>query len=277
MTSSIPEPLHEQVYLRLRTSILAGKIAQGDRLTENRLAAQLQVSRTPVREAIRRLQYEGLLTLDSAAGVTPVEIALEDALHLYDCRIALEQLAVEGACRSATPTQLDSLRRILQEADGLLQQTSQADSSPAIADHALKQRDLNYAFHRLIAESSQNRWLVSILDQLANQVKLLRLQILQVPVDIEAIQSEHWQLVEAIAQHDVEAAVGYMRQHLEVSKQRIAKTIERQANALPVQVAREETLVICPRCRSQDVKKNGRRKRKQNYLCKACGRQFVES
>ncbi len=283
MTSSTPL-LHEQIYLTLRTSILTGGIGLGDRLVESRLAEELRVSRTPIREAIRRLQYEGLLTTDPLNGITPVELSLENAVHLYDCRIALEQLAVEGACRSAAPAQVESLRRILQDADELLLKTSGIsdrhtleDHAQQLEDHALRQRDLNYAFHRLIAESSQNPWLVSMLDQLANQVKLLRLQILQVPVDVGAIQSEHWEIVEAIAQRDTQAAVDHIRAHLEISKQRVIKTLNGQAQSQTLRQKGAQPESACPRCGAQDLRKNGRRKNKQNYLCKACGRQFVRN
>jgi len=269
--SPTSQPLHELIYLNLRSSILTGQIGLGDRLVESRLAERLQVSRTPIREAIRRLQQEGLLTTDSINGITPVEISLSNAIHLYDCRIALETLAVEGACHRATSEKIDQLRHILTQAD-LAQQAHCTDSPPVVSDSALHQRDLNYAFHRLIAESSQNPWLVSLLDQLANQVKLLRLQILQVPVDVGVIQSEHWTIVEAIAQRDTAVAVAHLRQHLEISKARVTKTLNRQAQVQNIGIS---VGAACPRCGSQQLRKNGRRKQRQNYLCKACGRQFL--
>ncbi|MGB3614977.1 MAG: FCD domain-containing protein [Elainellaceae cyanobacterium] len=276
MDSPTSQPLHELIYLNLRSSILVGDIGPSDRLIESRLAERMQVSRTPIREAIRRLQQEGLLTTDPANGITPVEIFLGDAIHLYDCRIALEALAVEGACRHATPEQIETLRRILDDADAVLQQTHYAGSTMTTGDSALRQRDLNYAFHRLIAESSQNPWLVSLLDQLANQVKLLRLQILQTPVDVGTIQSEHWLIVEAIAQRDAVAAAEHIRHHLEISKTRISKALGRQAQQEQAANRTSDVVgTVCPRCGSQQLRKNGRRKTRQNYLCKACGRQFL--
>ncbi|MEL6385403.1 MAG: GntR family transcriptional regulator, partial [Cyanobacteria bacterium J06626_18] len=151
-----PQPLHEHVYLALRTAILSGEIRVGDRLNESHLAKQLQVSRTPIREAIRRLQQEQLLTTDAPDGIKIVEISPESAIHLYDCRIALEQLAVEGACRHATDVQIQALEQNLVEAEAVfkdppsfveLQRSHQVDRS-------LRQLDLNYDFHRLIAVSS---------------------------------------------------------------------------------------------------------------------------
>lgn len=270
---SAAQPLHERIYLALRTSILSGEFGLGDRLTENKLARQLQVSRTPVREAIRRLQQEQLLTTDSPDGVTIVEISLDSAIHLYDCRIALEQLAVKGACIHATAAQLKALEKNILSSEAVLKQ--QIDS-PTLSvaektEYDLKQLALNYEFHHLITESSQNPWLVSLLDQLSNQIKLLRLQILQAPLDVESIQTEHRQLFQAICDRDIETAVGAIKEHLELSQKRVIQVFEHS------QQGNKREKPVCPSCHSQHVKKNGRRQDKQNYYCKDCGRQFIET
>lgn len=273
MSSS--QTLHERVYIALRNSILSGQFKQGDRLTESKLAKQLQASRTPVREAIRRLQQEKLLTSEATDSVTIVEISLDSAIHLYDCRIALEQLAVTGACLRITPVQIGALEQNLLESEAALKE--QVNSyGKAIADDArydLKQLALNYEFHRLIAESSQNPWLISLLDQLSNQIKLLRLQILQIPIDVEIIQAEHWNLFNAIKNRDSETANQAIKEHLEFSKDRVIKVFK-NANRL---ATRNGSGIACPSCYSHRIKKNGRRQNRQNYLCKDCGRQFIET
>ena len=270
------QPLHERIYLALRTSILSGEIGLGERLNESQLAKQLDVSRTPIREAIRRLQQEQLLTIDSPDGVTIVEISLDSAIHLYDCRIALEQLAVEGACRYATSAQIQALEQTLVQSEAIFNEQLKADnrSAPEHDHQSLQQLKLNYDFHRLIAESSQNPWLLSLLEQLSNQVKLLRLQILQVPIDVEAIHTEHWQLFHAIANRDTEAATQSIRQHLELSKMRVVQVFAQSKNVVKTS---DVLQISCPSCHSQNIKKNGRRQSKQNYLCKECGRQFIET
>ncbi len=265
------KPLHESTYLTLRSLILSGEIAAGERLVESQLAQKLAVSRTPIREAIRRLQQERLLTTDAWDGMTIVEISLDSALHLYDCRIALEQLAVAGACRHATSEQLQAIERTL------LAMAATAESlgsvSPASPDsQSLKRLDLNYEFHRLIAESSQNSWLLSLLDQLANQIKLLRLQTLQAPIDVAAVHTEHCQVFEAICRRDADLAAQQIRQHLEVSQARIMQVFERQK-----QGAASSPPVICPRCSSHSIRRNGHRQGKQVFCCKDCRRQFLAS
>ncbi|MEO0350457.1 MAG: FCD domain-containing protein [Cyanobacteria bacterium P01_A01_bin.15] len=261
LSSSSSPPLYERVYLTLRASILTGEIRLGERLVESQLAQQLDVSRTPVREAIRRLQQEQLITADSPDGLTIVEISLDSAIQLYDCRIALEQLAVESACHRATPAQIQALKQNL-VASGTL--TEQPDDS-----QTLKRLELNYDFHHLVAQSSQNPWLISLLDQLSNQVKLLRLQILQAPMDVDAIQQEHWQIVDAIALGDAETAKQHIRQHLELSQTRIVNVFKRHS------YRPQTSQLACPRCGSHRLRKNGRRQHRQNYRCKDCGRQFL--
>lgn len=259
------KPLYEQAYLALRSAILAGEISIHERLVETQLAKRFQMSRTPIREAIRRLQQENLLTSDSDGGVYVTKPSLHDAIKLYDCRIALEQLAVAGACEHATSAQLQTLEQIVLQSVNLETQI----------DHNLKNRllDLNFRFHRLIAQSSDNSWLVPLLEQLSSQTRLLRMQTLSDSPDITSIHAEHRQIYQAIASRDVETAVRAMTEHLTASQQRIIQIFHQlesvhsaEAPSPPVQ---------CPHCQSVTVNRNGRRANKQNYVCRNCGRQFL--
>jgi DNA-binding GntR family transcriptional regulator len=269
--------LNERTYLSLRASILSGEVGLGDRLVEDQLAQQLQVSRTPIREAIRRLQQEQLLTTDSPDGITIVKISLPSAIHLYDCRISLEQQAVQAACRHATAVQVQALKRNL-AASKKIAQASLNNTSPSSSlqvNQSRKLLNLNYEFHRLIAESAQNPWLVFLLDQLANQVKLLRLQTLKAPINAREIQTEHEAVVDAIIRRDAEAATQCIEQHLEISQARIKQIFERQPKVNKERVTELE--ITCPRCGSDKLKKNGRRHGRQSHLCKQCGRQFLST
>ena len=111
--------LYEQVYQALRSAILTGQLAPGDRLVETQLAEWLQVSRTPLREALRQIQQEGLATADVSGGLRVTTITATDAADLYDCRLALECLAVAGACQSATKEQLQRIEACVLQADSL--------------------------------------------------------------------------------------------------------------------------------------------------------------
>jgi len=270
LTSQLPQrskPLYEQTYSALRSAILSGEISVDERLIESQLAQRFQVSRTPVREAIRRLQQENLLASDGDGALYITKLSLHDAIKLYDCRIALEQLSVVGACENATTEQLKAIEQTLVQAESLAQQ-----GHKQLQDKLL---DLNFDFHRLIAQSSDNPWLVPLLDRLSNHTRLLRTQTLQTEPDITNIHSEHRQVYEAIAHRDAPAAVKYITHHLTASQQRIVEIFERSHLTTSAETIPQQEALQCPRCLSFEVSRNGRRMGKQGYICKQCRRQFL--
>lgn len=211
--------LHEQVYQALRTAVLTGELAPGDRLVETQLADWLQVSRTPLREALRQLQQEGLVTADTSGGLRVTTISAIDARELYDCRLALEELAIAGACVHATAAQLKQIEAFVTEAEAL---NTNAGSLPS---HQ-KLLDLDYQFHRLIAESSRNKRLISLLDTLFNAMALLRIQTLKQNPNVLEIRLEHRQIYQALLTRDPVIAAETMRSHLTASKARVVQEIE---------------------------------------------------
>ena len=270
--------LHDQTYADLRAAILFGKIRAGDRLVETQLAEQFQVSRTPIRAAVHQLRQTGLLTLHSDGGIYVKKLTLHDAIKIYDCRIALEQLAVAGSCHHATKHQLELIEQTLIESEAIARQ-GEADA------HSVQLLDLNIQFHRLIAQSSDNLWLVPLLEQLSNQATLSRVQTLKVDSDVVDVHYEHRQIYEAIARRDADVAVQRLTDHLRSSQKRIAERFQDNASAThrgqshsnqAYEVASATASTRCPECNSSGVSKNGRRSGRQNYICKECGRQFLE-
>ncbi|MEM9163777.1 MAG: GntR family transcriptional regulator [Cyanobacteria bacterium P01_F01_bin.4] len=211
--------LSEQVYTALRTGILTGELMPGNRLIETQLTEWLDVSRTPLREALRQLQKEGLVTADPNGGLRVTTISATDAAELYDCRLALEQLSVAGACEQASDLQLKTLEQYVIQAEDRNLQDSQMQT-------LLQLLDLDYQFHHLIAESSGNRRLVSLLAQLFDAMALLRIQTLQHNPSVLEIRLEHRQIYEAIAQREAAAATKAIRSHLLASKTRVVEEIQ---------------------------------------------------
>jgi DNA-binding GntR family transcriptional regulator len=208
--------LHEQTYQMLRTSILSGELAPGERLVETQIAEQLNISRTPIREALRQLQQEELVALDTSGSLCVATFTDTDAIQLYDCRIALEQLAITGACQNMTPSQLKELKQWVETAKVL--KSSQIDSSELL--------QLDYRFHRLIAEGSGNRWLVSLLDRVFGKMALLRAQTTRHNPKVLNIYDEHQIIYEAIAKRNSELATKAIVQHLNASKLRVVSEIQ---------------------------------------------------
>lgn len=224
MTLSLPsvqrsKSLYEQTYQALRTSILCGDLLPGERLIETQLAEQLQVSRTPIREAIRQLQRDSLVSTDAGGGLRVITISIVDAIQLYDCRIALEKLSVQEACQNASAAQLESLENLVTQAEQFVDQS-------AVDLNSFQMLEIDYKFHQLIAESSGNRWLATFLDQVFDKMALLRVQTTRHNPRVLEIRSEHRQIFEAIAQRNTEAAVQAIQDHLVASKARVIQEVE---------------------------------------------------
>ncbi len=214
-----PQSLHEQTYQALRTAILTGELAGGDRVIEKQLADRLQVSRTPVREALRLLEREELITADASGGLRVATLSVHDAAHLYDCRIALEQVSVSEACRHATPEQMDAIDRAVTQAEkAIIQEPHQL--TPYQLLH------LDYEFHRLIAKSAGNPWLVSFLDQVFDKMTLLRIRTMQHNPRVLEICSEHRQIYQGIVNRQPKVATQAIQNHLMASKERVIREIQ---------------------------------------------------
>lgn len=210
--------LQEQTYSALRASILSGEIAPGERLIETQLAQKLQVSRTPVREAIKQLQRETIAIADKNGGIRVMTISVVDAQQLYDCRIALEELAVKEVCRSATAAKIQKIGEWVDKAEHLLEKGFTPEKSAQMLE-------IDYQFHLAIGESSGNKWLVYLLDRVFDKMKLLRVQTTRHNPRVLEIRSEHRQVYNAIAQRDIEKAVMLIREHLLASKKRVVKEL----------------------------------------------------
>lgn len=213
------KPLQEQAYQALRNAILSGELSPGQRLVETQLAQQLEVSRTPIREAIRLLQHENLATIDGSGVMRVATISVTDAVQLYDCRIALEQLSVTEACQNASALQLKELERIVEQAETLA-------NSKSIQLTSFRLPDLDYRFHRLLAESSGNPWLVSLLDGVFDKMQLLRMQTTKHNPNVLEIRAEHQRIYEFVRSRNPEAAVKAIVEHLVASKKRVSQELE---------------------------------------------------
>jgi DNA-binding GntR family transcriptional regulator len=209
--------LQELAYRAIRNSILSGELAPSDRLVETQLAEKLQVSRTPIREAIRQLQRDTLVTTDRGGNIRVTAITVEDAVHLYDCRLALERLSVEGACQHATRTQILTMKALVEQSE---QSATQKPSVPVMLE-------MDQRFHHHIAECSGNPWLVGLVDQVFDKMTLLRVQTTRQNPSVLEIRCEHRAIYEAIARRDIEGVMEAIECHLTASKARVVGAVEK--------------------------------------------------
>jgi DNA-binding GntR family transcriptional regulator len=193
-------------------------------LIETQIAEKLQVSRTPIREALQQLQQEQLVVLDPNGSLRVVSFSPNDARHLYRCRLVLERESVIEACKKVSKEHLAKIEAAILQAElANQQQPSQFTSYQLL--------HIDYQFHRAIADCSGNRWLSMLLDQLFDKMALLRMQTIQQNLKVLEIRSEHRQIYNAIAQGNHEEALAAICSHLLSSQARVIHEIEQLQNA----------------------------------------------
>ncbi|MCM3924068.1 GntR family transcriptional regulator [Frankia sp. AiPs1] len=205
-------PLRELVADELRQRILDGRITQGSRVIEDRIAEELGVSRNPVREAIRALESEGLVEVTPRRGVVVTVISAEEAHDLIEVRAALEVTAVRrAAARGVDPAVLAELAEIV--ATG---------SQAAIAGEFERLPMLNTRFHDLLARGSGNGALVEVLRDLQNRLQLLFSTGVQRRSG--GAWDEHRRILDAIRAGDADWAEAEMRSHIRGAASRYEDT-----------------------------------------------------
>lgn len=194
---------------RLRQAILAGDLAPGTRLSVPELARQLQVSRSPVREAILLLVGEGLAVEHSRRGVEVAQLCLSDVLELYELRAATDSLAAALAADRMSATELTALRGVLD-----------AQGAAALRD-ARQFRTLDGRFHLIIVQSSGNARLARHAELLSREMCLAGPWLLGSEAHLKLSHEEHRVIERALRQRDGPGAELAMRAHL----RRIASSI----------------------------------------------------
>lgn len=189
-------PLRDVVFQTLRQSILHGELKPGERLMEIHLAERLGVSRTPIREAIRKLELEGLVVMIPRRGAVVASITEKDLKDVLEVRRTLEILAGEVACERITPELLEELKKAGEEF-GRLKETKDVNS--------LAEADVR--FHEIIYAATENARLITILNNLREQMYRYRLEYLKDKGSHGRLCQEHQEIYDAIKNGD-KAAVG---------------------------------------------------------------------
>lgn len=186
---------------KVREGIRGGRYQPGERIRENELADWLNVSRTPVREALRRLESEGLLTFVSWRGVVVTELDRTQVGELYAMREILEGAAARLAARHISDVELDVLDQLLSAAD-------------TVTDDPAELADLNQQFHETIQAAAHNRYLTESLEQHRNALALLRGTTYAVEERAQQAAREHRAIVKAIRERDPDRAETAARKHI---------------------------------------------------------------
>jgi DNA-binding GntR family transcriptional regulator len=204
--------LRGRVYNALRENILNGKYRPGENLIEMRLAEELNVSRTPVREAIRQLELEGLVESIPNKGVTVKGVSKKDMEDIFRIRLVLEGLAARWAAEQITDEELKEL----EEAYELMEFYTNKGDIDQIAK-------LNTRFHEVIYLASKSNVLRQILTDFQFYVKWARLESLSSPGRKEQTIKEHYDILQAFKARDVQEAEKYLTIHVEKSSKNVLK------------------------------------------------------
>ncbi len=191
----------DDVSNHIREAIRTGRYAPGERIRETEVASWLGVSRTPVREALRRLESEGLLGFESWRGVVVAKLDRQQVSELYAMREVLEGAAARLAARHIDDAEIEVLSMLLDRAD-------------AAANAPDKLAAVNRQFHETIYAAAHNRYLLQTLEQLRNALALLRGTTFAVPGRAGVAAQEHRQIVEEIRNRDPDRAEEAARSHI---------------------------------------------------------------
>lgn len=202
-TKLINRPLYEDVAERLREQIFAHELAPGSWLDEQNLAASFGISRTPMREAIKVLASEGLVTTKMNKGAYVTEVDRRDLEQIFTVLSLLEGQAAKETAIKATEdqlTQLDNLHHRLEK---------------AAADRDIGQFfEINVKFHELIQEIAGNKWMNGVIEDLRKVLKLQRRDSLTRSGRLLSSLVEHREILQAILKRDPQASELVMRKHL---------------------------------------------------------------
>ncbi|MDA8235801.1 MAG: GntR family transcriptional regulator [Clostridia bacterium] len=211
------KPLREIVFESLREAIINGNLKPGERMMEIQLAEEMGVSRTPVREAIRKLELEGFVVMVPRKGAYVAGISIKDIADVFEIRAALESLAAGLAAERITEEELESLERSLVK----VAEATEANDLESIIN-------MDTDFHEILYKASRNERLVQIISNLREQIQRFRTASLAHPGRMKFALDEHKQIVEAISQRDVEGARNLAREHIENAENSMLESIRQQ-------------------------------------------------
>lgn len=207
-------PLRDVVFNTLRKAILTGQLKPGERLMEVHLANRLGVSRTPIREAIRKLELEGLVTMIPRRGAEVAEITEKSLSDVLEVRRALDALSVELACDRITGEELQKLKEACDEFEKTVKEKDV--SQIARADVAL---------HDIIVQATGNQRLMQLVNNLSEQMYRYRFVYIKDESQHEKLIAEHKEIYESIACRDRERASTAAKLHIDNQEKSIIRQI----------------------------------------------------
>lgn len=210
------KPLREVIFNTLRDAIIVGELKPGERLMEVKLADKMGVSRTPVREAIRKLELEGLVNMLPRKGAHVADLSVKDIVDVLEVRATLDGLATSLSASRITDEELKELKHINLQFIGFIEKENLQGSV---------KKDVE--FHDIIYRSSRNDKLMQIVSNLREQVQRFRVIYLKDYKSPKELIKEHIDIYDAIYSRDPEKAQQMAQRHIKNQQETIIKSIKR--------------------------------------------------
>ncbi|MDQ2086047.1 GntR family transcriptional regulator [Herbivorax sp. ANBcel31] len=209
------KPLREVIFNTLREAIISGELKPGERLMEVKLAEKMGVSRTPVREAIRKLELEGLVEMFPRKGAHVAKLSVKNIMDVLEVRASLDGLATSLAAERIKDEEIKNLGHILSQFE-----------SYAKKDNLQGTIKKDVEFHDLIYGASGNDKLIQIVCKLREQIHRFRVIYLKDYSSHKALVKEHEDIYEAISKRDRDKAQIYAQRHIKKQEEIITKALK---------------------------------------------------
>jgi DNA-binding GntR family transcriptional regulator len=221
-SAPVQRTLSDFITNQLRQAILTDELKPGQRLVENDLAQKMQTSRGPIRDALRTLENEGLVTRKSHRGAFVKSLTKEDALEIFSLREALESLAIKLAVQNASEKDVQRLDQLTAEMEQLSQQKDYDQ---------LEATELDLAFHYALCKSSGHSRLILAWEHIRSQLQILILKHRYAnPHDLETRGVRwHTEIVDALRNRDLENAMTTLHKHITGSIEWISQVMDENA------------------------------------------------
>ena len=214
-------PLRDVVFNTLRQAILTGELKPGERLLEIHLADKLGVSRTPVREAIRQLEQEGLVIMMPRKGAQVAHITEKSMSDVLEVRSVLDELAAALACERITDSEIEALENACK------------DFEEAVASGDIRMiTATDVKFHDIIFAASRNLRLTQIVNNLAEQMYRYRFEYIKDSSGWQSLITEHRMITDAISKRDVATATKALHIHVKNQENSILRLIRHDQSSL---------------------------------------------
>ena len=210
-------PLRDVVFNTLRQAILKGELEPGERLMEIQLAKRLGVSRTPIREAIRKLELEGLVVMVPRKGAYVAGLSSEDVKEVLEIRAVLEGLAASLAAKNASAADIEQLQEIVEKFKVAAEEKD-----------VVKLINFDSDFHDVMYRASKNKKLIQLISALREQVQRFRVAYFTKIRSTQTLIEEHKDLVSSIVNNEPDRARAIAEKHISTTEKRITSIEEKR-------------------------------------------------